>query len=86
MQKITLAYIALALKKKYVPAKVILKWIRDYRINIAINGRYGVQQVLMLRDLEEQALRLKEKQNVKKIKKIMRKDMEWRWVKLMKNY
>ncbi len=32
----------------------------------------------MLRDLEGQALRLKEKQSVKEMMKIMRKDMEWR--------
>ncbi|AUK50051.1 hypothetical protein NM952_10935 [Pasteurella multocida subsp. multocida] len=78
MEKITLSYIALALKKQYVPGKVILKWIRDYRINLAISGRYTIQQVLMLRDLEGQALRLKEKQSVKEMMKIMRKDMEWR--------
>ncbi len=42
MEKITLSYIALALKKQYVPGKVILKWIRDYRINLAISGRYTI--------------------------------------------
>ncbi|MDA5607126.1 hypothetical protein [Pasteurella multocida] len=78
MQKITLAYIALALKKKYIPAKVILKWIRDHRINLAISGRYTIQQVLMLKDLEEHAWRLKQRQHVKKLLRIERKNKEWR--------
>lgn len=78
MEKITLAYIALALKKKYVPGKVILKWIRDYRINLAISNRGKIQQILMLRDFEEQALRLKEKQRIEKIVKHIRKDWEGR--------
>lgn len=78
MKKITLAYIALALKKKYIPAKVILKWIRDYRISIAISGRYKVNQLLMLRDLEEHAWRLKQRQQVKKMLRIERKNKEWR--------
>ncbi|HDR1020974.1 TPA: hypothetical protein QB352_000205 [Pasteurella multocida] len=76
MNRITLAYIALALRKQYVPGKVILKWIRDYRINLAISNRYKIQQVLMLRDLEEHALRLKEKQRIDAMVKIIRKDLE----------
>ena len=78
MNRITLAYIALALRKQYVPGKVILKWIRDYRINLAISNRYKIQQVLMLRDLEEHALRLKEKQRIDAVVKIIRKDLEGR--------
>lgn len=78
MNRITLAYIALALRKQYVPGNVILKWIRDYRINLAISNSYKVQQVLMLRDLEEHALRLKEKQRIDAVVKIIRKDLEGR--------
>ncbi|MFC0996936.1 hypothetical protein ACFGZ1_11205 [Pasteurella multocida] len=74
MKKITLAYIALALKKQYVPAKVILKWIEDYRIQLLINQCYQSKQFLILRDLEKQTLRLIQKQKRKKMLEIFRKE------------
>ncbi|MGC6377255.1 hypothetical protein ACNO7L_05470 [Bisgaard Taxon 45] len=76
MEKITLSYIALALKKQYVPGKVILKWIRDYRIKLIKSKYYKCQHVLILQDLETQALRLMEEQDVDKRVKMIRRAWE----------
>lgn len=73
--KVTLRDIALALKKGYVPGKIILGWIRDYRINAVVdNLRLCPNTMIMLHDFEQQAKELSERQRVRRIVKEIRKD------------
>lgn len=60
-------FIALAIKKGYVPGKVILEWIQECRIEIAF-GRDNKDLItaVLLRDFEQQAKEMIEEQNVNK--------------------
>lgn len=67
-------FIALALKKGYVPGKIILEWIHECRTEIALeHDNEDLINALLLRDFEQQAKEMIEQERLnKKISAIYR--------------